>query len=155
RLRTQAPVYATTFQDGQRAWLVTRYDDVVTVLKDERFAKDRSKALKPFWVPRMFAELAANMLHRDGSEHARLRALVQRAFSPRLVERMRPRIQALADELLDAARGRDRLDLIRDYAQPIPTTIIAEMLGVPVADRGRFQRWSRAIVSVHFSFLGL
>jgi cytochrome P450 PksS len=100
----------------------------------------------------MFEELAANMLHRDGSEHARLRALVQQAFSPRLIEQMRPRIQGLADELLNVAHQRDRLDLIRDYAQPIPTTIIAEMLGVPVADRGRFQRWSRAIVSVDFSF---
>jgi cytochrome P450 PksS len=155
RLRAEAPVYPTALPDGQRAWLITRYDDVVMVLKDERFAKDRSHALKQFWIPGAFKGLARNMLHRDGADHARLRALVQKAFSPRLVEQMRPRVQGLADGLLDAAQRRGRLDLIRDYAQPIPTTIIAEMLGVPVADRHRFQRWSRAIVSVSPSFWGM
>jgi cytochrome P450 PksS len=155
RLRAEAPVYCTTLTDGQRAWLITRYDDVVAVLKEERFTKDRSHALKQFWIPRPFQALARNMLHLDGPDHARLRALVQKAFSPRLVEQMRPRIQELADQLLDAARMRGRVDLIRDYAQPIPTTIIAEMLGVPARDRHRFQRWSRAIVSVDLSFWGI
>jgi cytochrome P450 PksS len=155
RLRAEAPVYSTRLPDGQRAWLVTRYDDVVTVLKDERFAKDRSHALKQFWIPGLFRGLARNMLHRDGAEHARLRALVQKAFSPRLVEQMRPRIEQLANRLLDGTEHRDRLDLIRDYAQPIPTTIIAEMLGVPVTDQDRFRRWSRAIVSVNPSVWGM
>jgi cytochrome P450 PksS len=155
RLRAEMPVWPTTLPDGQRAWLITRYDDVVAVLKDERFAKDRSRALKPFWYPRVFEDLARNMLHRDGAEHARLRALVQKAFSPRLVEQMRPRIEGLAEGLLEAARRKDRIDLIRDYAQPIPTTIIAEMLGVPVKDRHQFQRWSRAIISANLSFWGM
>jgi len=155
RLRAEAPVSCTTLADGQRAWLITRYDDVVRVLKDERFAKDRSKGLKQFWIPGVFKELARNMLHRDGAEHARLRALVQKAFLPQLVEQMRPRIQSLADGLLDAGAVRGRMDLIRDYAQPIPTTIIAEMLGVPVTGRHKFQRWSRAIVSVNPSFWGM
>jgi cytochrome P450 PksS len=155
RLRAEAPVYSTTLPDGQRVWLITRYEDVVSVLKDERFAKDRSKARKQFWIPASFKEAARNMLHRDGADHARLRALVQSAFSPRLVERMRPRIQKLADDLLDVAQRRGHIDLIRDYAQPIPTTIIAEMLGVPVADRHRFQRWSRSIVSVTPSSWGM
>jgi cytochrome P450 PksS len=155
RLRAEAPVYATTLPGGQRAWLITRYADVVAVLKDERFAKDRSLASKPLWIPGPFREPARNMLHRDGADHTRLRALVQKAFSPRLVERMRPRVQDLADGLLDAAQGCPCLDLVRDYAQPIPTTIIAEMLGVPVRDRHRFQRWSRAIISINFSFWGI
>jgi cytochrome P450 PksS len=155
RLRAEAPVYPTILPDGQRAWLISRYDDVVMVLKDERFAKDRSHAKKQFWIPGVFRELARNMLHRDGADHARLRALVTKAFAPRLVEQMRPRIQGLADGLLDVAERRGRIDLIRDYAQPIPTTIIAEMLGVPVSDRRRFERWTRAIVSVSPSFWGM
>ena len=87
------------------------------------------------------------MLDVDPPDHTRLRALVHKAFTPRLVEEMRDRIQSLTDELLDAAERRGRMDLIRDYALPIPTTIIAEMLGVPVADRHRFHRWSQVIVA--------
>ena len=83
------------------------------------------------------------MLDVDPPNHTRLRGLVHKAFTPRLIERMRDCVQALCDRLLDRARGRGRLDLIRTYAQPVPTTVIATMLGVPVADRHRFQRWSQ------------
>jgi cytochrome P450 len=153
RLRAEAPVYDVTLPDRQTAWLVTRYDDVVSVLKDERFAKDRLNALTPEqiakqpWVPGFFKPLTRNMLDLDEPDHKRLRTLVQKAFTPRLVEGMRGRIQDLADRLLETAERRGRLDLIRDYALPIPTTIIAEMLGVPATDRHRFHRWSSAIVS--------
>ena len=95
------------------------------------------------------------MLDLDPPDHTRLRALVHRAFTPRLVEQMRGRIQSLADELLVAAGRRGNMDLIRDYALPIPTTIIAEMLGVPDADRHRFHRWSRSIVSATPSGWGM
>jgi cytochrome P450 PksS len=91
----------------------------------------------------------------DPPDPDRLRALVQKAFTPRLVEGLRPRVQALADGLLDGLRGRPGFDLIRDYALPIPTTVIAEMLGVPAADRHRFQRWSKAIVATDPSGLGM
>ncbi len=153
RLRAEAPVARVTLPDRQAAWLVTRYDDVAAALKDERLVKDRSRALGPDqarrqpWVPGLFRPLMRNMLDLDPPDHTRLRALVHRAFTPRLVEQMRGRIQALADELLDAVARRGRMDLVRDYALPIPTTIIAEMLGVPAGDRHRFHRWSRAIVS--------
>jgi cytochrome P450 PksS len=153
RLRAEAPVHPVRLPDGQMAWLITRYDDVAAVLKDERLAKDKLNAQTPGqlarrpWVPAVLAPLARNMLDLDPPDHTRLRALVHRAFSPRLVEQMRPRVEALTAGLLDAAlRGR-RVDLIRDYALPIPATIIAEMLGVPAADRHRFHRWSSAIVS--------
>ena len=95
------------------------------------------------------------MLDLDPPDHTRLRSLVHRAFTPRLVEQMRGRIQSLADDLLDAARGRGGMDLIRDYALPIPTTIIAEMLGVPDGDRHRFHRWSRSIVAASPSGWGM
>jgi cytochrome P450 PksS len=88
------------------------------------------------------------MLDVDAPEHTRLRGLVHMAFTPRLVENMRDRIQTLTDEMLDQVEQRERMDLIRDYALPIPTTIIAEMLGVPVVDRHKFHRWSNTIVSI-------
>jgi cytochrome P450 PksS len=153
RLRAESPVHPVRLPDGQTALLVTRYDDVAAVLKDERLAKDKLNAQTPGqlarrpWVPAVFAPLARNMLDLDPPDHTRLRAMVQRTFSPRLVERMRPRVEALTADLLDAALRRRRVDLIRDYALPIPATIIAEMLGVPAADRHRFHRWSSAIVS--------
>jgi cytochrome P450 PksS len=153
RLREKSPVHRVTLASGQPAWLVARYDDVAAVLKDGRFAKDKRKALTPTqarkepWIPPMFRPLERNMLDVDAPDHDRLRALVQKAFTPRLVEGLRPRVQALADGLLDGLRRWPQFDLIRDYALPIPTTVIAEMLGVPEADRHRFHRWSKAIVA--------
>jgi cytochrome P450 PksS len=86
------------------------------------------------------------MLDVDPPDHTRLRALVQKAFTPRVVEQVRERIVRLTEDLLDRAMERGRMDLVRDYALPLPTTIIAEMLGVPTEDRHKFHRWSRAIV---------
>lgn len=150
-LRRNAPVQRVTLPDGQVAWLITRYDDVVMVLKDERFAKDRINALTPQqlseqpWMPGIFKTLARSILELDPPDHTRLRALVQKAFTPALVEQMRGRIQALADALLDGLRDRTCIDLIRDYAVPIPTRVIAEIIGVPVADRHEFQRWATVV----------
>jgi cytochrome P450 len=154
QLREEAPVHRITLGDKRTAWLVSRYDDVVTVLKDDRFVKDKRSAMnqdqmaKEPWIPKILKPLERNMLDTDAPEHSRLRGLVHRAFSPRLVENMRERIQRLTDELLDALQPRGQMDLIRDYALPIPTTIIAEMLGVPIPDRHKFHRWSSTIVSV-------
>src|SRR5262245_40111765 len=156
RLRAEAPVYRVRIPGGETAWLITRYDDVAMVLNDERFMKNWSNAATPaqkanpilarkllrlIWL----RWLQRSMLHLDPPDHTRLRALVNKAFTPRLIERMRDRIQALADKLLDSVQDRGRMDLIRDYALPIPTTIIAEMLGVPVEDRHKLRRWSRAL----------
>jgi len=161
RLRAEAPVYPVTLPSKQTAWLITRYEDVAMALKDERFAKDKLSALTPEqtakqpWVPAMFKPLERNMLDLDAPDHTRLRGLVHKVFTPRLVEQMRQRIQKLADELLDAVVGQGHMDLIRDYALPIPTTIIAEMLGVPVEDRHKFHRWSKALVSSNPSGWGI
>src|SRR5262249_31901714 len=153
RLREEAPVHPVLLSDKRTAWLVTRYDDVVTVLKDDRFAKDKRRVMTPAqmakepWVPAFVKPIERNMLDADAPEHTRLRGLVHKAFSPRLIENMRGRIEKLTDELLDAVIARGRMDLIRDYAVPVPTTIISEMLGVPLRDRHTFHLWSNIIVS--------
>ena len=158
RLRAEAPVYRITLPGtlGPRraAWLVTRYEDVVSVLKDERLAKDPRNAMTPEqraktpWVPRAFKPLEHNMLDLDAPDHTRLRGLVHKAFTPRLVEQLRERIQSLADRLLDGVQRKGSLDLVADYALPIPVTVIADLLGIPAGDRHSFHRWSRRIVAV-------
>jgi cytochrome P450 PksS len=100
------------------------------------------------WVPGVFKPLASNMLDADEPDHTRLRALVRKAFTPRLIEQLRERIQMLCDDLLDAAQRKGGIELISDYALPVPATVIADLLGVPPEDRRKFHRWSSKIVSL-------
>ena len=156
QLRTEAPVYRTTVAVPTKrpVWLITRYADVAAVLKDERFAKNRNNTLSPDqvrknpWMPSLFKAFEQNMLDMDAPDHTRLRGLVHKVFTPRLVEQMRARVQQLADELLDTAAQNKYFDLIEDYALPIPMTIISEILGVPPQDRANFHRWTKGIMSV-------
>jgi cytochrome P450 len=161
RLRNEAPVWRTTLRDRRMAWLVTRYEDVAGVLKDRTFAKDPLNAMDPEqraktpWVPGFLKPLERNMLDLDDPDHARLRALVSKAFTPRLVERLRGRIESLCEELLDAMErkgGRKGgAELVADYALPLPATVIAELLGVPAEDHAKFHRWSSRVVSISSS----
>ena len=153
RLRAEAPLARVTLPDRRVAWLVTRYDDILAGLRDARLAKDVRNTMtaeqlkKQPWAPGPFRLLQRSMINLDGSDHQRLRALVQQAFTPRMVEQIRARAAQLSNELLDAVQSQERVDLIRDYAQPLPATIIAEILGVPTADRRAFQRWIKALLS--------
>jgi cytochrome P450 len=153
RLRSSAPVYRAALPDGRGVWLITRYEDVLAVLKDQRFVKDWRGALTPEQlaqvppIPEVMKPLSQNMLDTDPPDHERLRALVSKAFTPRLIERLRPRVQAISDGLLDAVQDRGEMDLIDDYAFPLPITVIAELLGVPAEDRNNFREWSDAAVS--------
>jgi cytochrome P450 PksS len=154
RLRAEAPVYPTTLPDKQVAWLITRYDDVVAALKDERLVKNRRDAMTPEqlaktpWVPGVFKPLERNMLDLDAPDHTRLRGLVHKAFTPRLVEQMRARVQSLSDELLDKAQAKGEMDLIHDYALPIPMTIITEILGIPTTYHEKFRRWLNVLLTM-------
>lgn len=153
KLRAQAPVHTARLPGGHTPWLVSRYDDVATLLKDARLVKDRRNAAgsRPFSrLPGMLGflqSLERNMLDLDAPDHTRPRGLVHLAFTPRLVDRMRSRIEQLSEDLLARAMVRGSMDLIADYALPIPLTVIAEMLGIPAADQLRFHRWSSAIVA--------
>jgi cytochrome P450 len=158
RLRAEAPVWRVTLRDRRTAWLITRYEDVARVLKDDTFAKDKLNAMDPEqraktpWVPGFLKPLERNMLDLDDPDHVRLRALVSKAFTPRLIERLRGRIEALCEELLDAMdrerRRKGGTDLVAGYALPLPATVIAELLGVPAEDHAKFHRWSNRLVSV-------
>jgi cytochrome P450 PksS len=157
-LREHAPVQRISLSGGGAAWLISRYDDAMSVLGDARFAKDPLKARAdagstPPWMPGPLRALSRNMLDLDEPDHRRLRSLVQKAFTPRVVEEMRPRIEAIAARLLDSIERRNdgRSDLIAEFAAPLPVTVIAEMLGVPESDRVKFHRWSNHIVAADTS----
>ena len=153
QMRQEAPVYEALGPiTGRRFWFFTRYDDSVAVLKDPRFGKDFLKHLTPEQLaeqPQDGAEFDAvnrHMLNLDPPDHTRLRALVHKAFTPRIIENLRPRIQQIADNLLDAAEGQHEFDLLEAYGFLVPITVIAELLGVPVADRERFRAWTKALL---------
>ena len=153
RLRDEAPVARVRLW-GVPGWMLTRYDHVVAALKDARMACDRRNAptehrpLREKVLNRLTGALNRSMLTSDEPDHARLRGLVHQAFTSRRVEQMRARIEALANELLDKVAGQGKMDIIRDLALPLPSTIIAEMLGVPAADHELFHRWSDAMLSL-------
>jgi cytochrome P450 len=151
RLQSSHPVYRSRLLRG--GCVLSRYDDIVAVLGDSRFSVDRSKAtlfkrLDPFrGLSGDFVEaIQATLLMQDPPAHTRLRRLVNKAFTPRVVESLRPRIQGLVDEILDEVRSRREMDLVAELAYPLPVTVIAELLGVPTRDRDRVKRWSDALV---------
>ena len=151
QLREQDPVH---WSELMASWVLTRYDDVEAVLRDPRFSTARRRTGNRFTEQLMEMQeqmgpigQATTMLRADPPEHTRLRNLVSKAFTPRAIEAMRPHIQQIVDELLDAVEGSDRFDLIHDLAYPLPVIVIAEMLGVAPEDRDRFKRWSGDIAA--------
>ena len=129
--------------------MLTRYDDVLSVLRDPRFSVRRSESrafqrLNPFaeLSPEFQSMIERNLLMLDPPDHTRLRGLVAKAFTPRVVETMRPRIEALVEELLDRVAADGEMELVRDFAEPLPVIVIAELLGLPREDRAAFKRWA-------------
>ncbi len=147
RLRAEAPVYRYRSRLLSRhTWLVTRYDDVLAVLKDERLANDWSPEM-PWLLKRFARPITQGMLNKDAPDHTRLRTLVNKAFTPRRVEGLREQIQTVCHNLLTTAAANGRMDLVRDYALPLPITIVGELLGVSAEDRFRFHSRSRSMVT--------
>ena len=147
RMRAVNPVFQASVPFIGRGWFVTRYEDVVTVAKDDRFSRDILPLVRrlPGFVR---VPLTRQMLSQDPPDHTRLRKLVSQAFTPRRIERLRARIQVVCDELLEAATRTGSFDLIRDYALPIPLTVIAELLGIPAQDRQRFHRLAQGTLPI-------
>lgn len=139
-------------------WLFTRYDDVNTLLRDKRLGRtmDHIVSRTERGIPPVseaeapFHKLSEHsMFDKEPPDHTRLRSLVHKVFTPRRVENLRGRIQAITDDLLDKVRAQGRMDILEDFAVPLPVTVIAELLGVPEADRHLLRPWSRDIVAMY------
>lgn len=126
--------------------VITRYEDVMNLLRDPRLVNDRRNVadggkgpLERWWMPGIMKLFLGSMVMKDPPDHRRLRDLVQKAFTPAMVERLTVRVEQITAELLDAAADRPVLDLVADLALPLPLTVISEMLGVPEPERMRFR----------------
>jgi cytochrome P450 len=149
QLREEDPVH---WSDSIGAWILTRYDDVVTTFKDvSRYSNEGRLARVVEYLPaesrakfKIFEDhfRQKSLIHSDPPDHTRLRGVVTKALTPRLVEATRPRIQAIADELLDSVQHDGRMDVMKDLAIPLPVTVLAEIFGVPKSDLGLFKGWA-------------
>ena len=146
QLRSHDPVH---WSEANNFWLLTRYSDVASVIRDDRVSSDRFRAISsdlPAEAQEQFAPfinmVSAWMLMSDAPAHTRLRGLVNKAFTPRMIDNIRARIQELVDGMLDAVQDDGRFDLISALANPLPGIVIAEMLGVPAEDQPQFKKWS-------------
>ncbi|WP_404461051.1 cytochrome P450 [Sutcliffiella horikoshii] len=135
-------------------WLITGYKEVESVLKDARFIKEIRNLVPEENMPPIPQSLLPvvmlnrnMMLFRDAPNHTRLRGLVNKAFTPRMTERLRPTIVEMANYLLDARKGKAEHELIRDFAYSLPVMVITELIGVPKEDRERFRVWSDSFVT--------
>lgn len=149
-LRIEGPPRAAYLSDGHPVWVVTRYRDARAVLADPTVHRDAREAVELFTRkmgverPVIGAALSAHMLNADPPDHTRLRALVGKAFTSRRVHQVRPAIERITDELLDAMAERDQADLMADFAVPLTIGVICELLGVPVEEREHVRSsWER------------
>lgn len=140
-MREESPVYKSRFLRSD-AYLLTRYDDVAAALKHPSVKKNPNNSKNGgFWLPPTLRPLLHNMLNTDEPDHRRLRNLVQKAFTPRMVANLEGRITTIAHQLLDKAAQQKQVDLIQSFALPLPVAVISEMIGIPEPDRDRFVGW--------------
>ena len=157
QFRETSPIFRYTGKHtGNHTWFFLNYDDCVAVLKDNRFGKDAKTNLPPELAKRyydaeidaMFSSINRNMLFVDPPDHTRLRSLVHKAFTPRMIQNLSARTEEITAQLLSdiQARGDEQIDLIEEFAFPVPITVISEMLGVPPEDRDKFKVWSDVVI---------
>jgi cytochrome P450 len=154
QLREEDPVH---WSEEIGAWLVTRYDDVLTTFKDVAHFSNEGRLAKAsaYLSPEARVQFkpfedhynTKGILHSDPPDHTRLRALVLTAFNPRVVEAMRPRIQAIVDDLFDKAAAKGGMEVIGDLAWALPSTVLADLLGAPIEARPLFKRWADEILA--------
>jgi cytochrome P450 len=153
-MRAESPVGAVTTPGGLRVWLVTRYADVRVALADATLGKD-VRRIEELFVRHHTGDitsagdhaLSAHMLDSDPPDHERLRRLVNKAFTSRRIEQLRPRIEEISRDLLDAIGAGGEVDLLDAFAFPLPITVICELLGMPIEDRDDFREWSNLLLS--------
>lgn len=149
RIRALTPLYPTTLPDGTAVLLLTRYADVVLALKDARLVKNINNARTASWLSRLLQSVfrGTNMLRADPPDHTRLRKLASEAFKPKYIAQMRDSITTIAQQCIDRVIDKGQMDLIHDFALPLPITVITQMLDVPVSDHAKFYVWSNAIIA--------
>lgn len=152
RMRAEAPI-VRLFNPHQSApeWRVTRYADVVELLRDNRFSKDKRKlsdaARSRYFRVSEFDRLDKHMLYADPPEHTRLRALVAKAFTPRRIMELRPYVAEATERLLDPVERQESVDLLDALAFRLPIAVLAQLIGVPVEDQERFREWTRILIA--------
>ncbi|MBX9671480.1 MAG: cytochrome P450 [Candidatus Obscuribacterales bacterium] len=149
RFREESPVF---WSEESKYWIVTKYKDVHEILRDLSYEKQLHKwnQVNPLLkhlppVANLIKTRAAWMLNQDPPDHTRLRGLVNRAFTPKMVNEMRSHIEDIANHYIDELMDKPEFDLVSNFAFPIPVTVIAEMLGVPKEDREKFKKWSNTL----------
>ncbi|MFE9773533.1 cytochrome P450 [Streptomyces sp. NPDC005931] len=147
KLRAAGPVHQGVTPDGEPVWVVTRYAQARDILTDPRFSLNKANArTSGEYQSSMPPELDAHLLNMDAPDHTRLRRLVAQAFTPRRIEELRPRIQHRVNELIDSAPGPET-DLMEALAEPLPMTVICELLGIPARARRDFRTWTDSLMS--------
>jgi len=152
RMRAEDPVH---WNRRLNAWVLTRYDDIAKALMDPRLAAgsmvgqiDRLPEEQRRQVQRLRDSVAMWMGHTNQNDHLRMQGVLRHYFTPKTVEMLRPRAQAITDELIDALLPRGEAEIVEALAYPLPARVIADMLGVPREDRDLLPRWSRDITAV-------
>ncbi|MFI9273315.1 cytochrome P450 [Kitasatospora sp. NPDC052896] len=153
RLRAQDPVARLAFPDGKTGWLLTRHEDVRALLADDRFSSDRLRASSPVrripLRPEDVGPRSGMLLSLDPPDHTHYRRMLTRYFTVRRMRALAPRIEQITAEHLDAMeRTGPPVDLVKAFSLPIPSLVICELLGVPYADRERFQHWTSTLLNL-------
>src|SRR6266545_3031991 len=153
QLRNQDPI---RWDEELGFWVLTRYADIDSLYTDERFSRAQglmrgfqrlSESEQQIAEP-VYQSFSKTVFYADPPYHTHLRGLMNHAFTPRRVERLRPYIQKIVNELLDAAQAKPETDIIHDLAYPLPVMVIAELLGLPASDRSRFKKWSDDLFAI-------
>ena len=155
RLREAGPIL---YFEQTNQWIVPRYEDVSRLLRDRRFGRtyhhmathaEMGRPEEPEWHAPFWKLIRSGILDMEPPDHTRVRKLVSKAFTPRRVEELRPFVQRIMDGLVDRVEGAGEFDLIREIAEPLPVTVIAELLGVPESDRHLLRPWSAEICRMY------
>lgn len=153
QLRNQDPIH---WDEELEFWVLTHYSDIDALYTDERFSRAQglmrgfqrlSEAERQIAEP-VYHSFSKTVFYADPPYHTHLRGLMNHAFTPRRVERLRPYIQKIVNELLDTAQTQAEMDVIHDLAYPLPVMVIAELLGLPAGDRARFKKWSDDLFAI-------
>ncbi|MBJ8108360.1 MULTISPECIES: cytochrome P450 family protein [Bacillus] len=150
--RKMQPILFVNEVEIGKEWLITRYEDALPLLKDNRLKKDAANVF-PQDTTNMYLSvdnsdhLTTHMLNSDPPNHSRLRSLVQKAFTPKMITQLDGRIQRIADDLIREIERKGTLNLVDDYSFPLPIIVISEMLGIPKEDQAKFRIWSHAVIA--------